>query len=541
MEEHTACTKRKRNELSSSTSWKVEAPKMAMKKDELWIGDLPPEIIQMIFGWIPPRDLVKVVPLVCKFWNKGANEPMVWMDLCNFRGLDGSIMPGGVTDWRRFYFTPNFTFIPKNSAAVVSDKKILWKGQGTVISDKELPTTGVIQWQVRVLANQGSAWVCFGVMEPKHVSTYGDGDWMPSYSFCTCCDGYPKGLPRWDGTACGKARDGDVFTLTVDTSANRMKILGPRGVDMERHLPPAKYVLYFTVSAFEKVELVVENAFYCTKSMTIAADGDDEKKAIAAPPPVKKRREDYSLSWKKVKEAQQDAMMQEEVLWIGDLPPELLDIILSYVPAKDLFRIVPQVCKYWYNSSYSDLLWMKLCEGNGLDGSTIPSGVSDWRRFYFTPNFTLQPKRPRLEVHDKEIEWKGQGTCVSSEEIPLTGVTRWQVRVLSNTGATWVCFGLIEPQLVRGDGDWMPSYSFCTCCDGYPKGQPRWNGKAVGTADDGDVFTCTVDRRSGTMNIVGPNNVDMTRALPPKKYVLYFTVATRSGVKLRVENVFHSA
>ena len=122
----------------------------------------------------------------------------------------------------------------------------------------------------------------------------------------------------------------------------------------------------------------------------------------------------------------------------------------------------------------------------------------------------------------------------------MTGITRWQVRIVRNAKAVWVCFGIIDPTLVRGDGDWMPSYSFCTCCDGYPKGSPRWNGKATGQAKNGDIFTVTVDRKAQQISIVGPRGVDMNRHLPDMKYILYFTVASKDVV-LEVENAFHSA
>jgi len=230
---------------------------------------------------------------------------------------------------------------------------ITWKGQGTVVSSNELPTTGVLSWQVRVISHVGHAsWVCFGIIEPKYLSSWGDGDWMPSYSFCTCCDGYPKGSPRWDGTARGAAVTGDVFTCTADMTAGRITIVGPRGVNMTRALPASKYVLYFTVSSRDSLGLALENAFYCSKTQALA---ETTTKATALlSPPAKKRREESQLLgvlWKNVNAAAKMEMVDRgDLLWIGDLPPELLSMIISWVPPVQLVRVVPLVCKYVFSS-----------------------------------------------------------------------------------------------------------------------------------------------------------------------------------------------
>ncbi len=154
---------------------------------------------------------------------------------------------------------------PRNRASKVSESTIQWNGQGTAVSTNELPPTGTTQWDIRVVSNPGASWVCFGIMEPRFLSERGDGDWMPSYTFCTCCDGYPKGRPRWNGKATGNALAGDVFTVTADISGNSITIVGPRGINMQRALPTANYVLYFTVSN-PGVTLVLENAVHFNNS-----------------------------------------------------------------------------------------------------------------------------------------------------------------------------------------------------------------------------------------------------------------------------------
>jgi len=86
----------------------------------------------------------------------------------------------------------------------------------------------------------------------------GDSDWKTSYSFCTCCDGYPKGMPRWRGTATGMARSGDVFCCKVDKTLGVMTIKGPREINMDRNLPDGNYYIYFNCSNLG-VEIVVED------------------------------------------------------------------------------------------------------------------------------------------------------------------------------------------------------------------------------------------------------------------------------------------
>lgn len=124
------------------------------------------------------------------------------------------------------------------------------------------------------------------------------------------------------------------------------------------------------------------------------------------------------------------------------------------------------------------------------------------------------------------------GTCITRQPIPTTGITTWSVRIITPS-SSWVCFGVVEPRHVTGNSDWSQSYSFCTCCDGYPKGTPRWSGSARGTTVSGDVFRVTVDRNENTIAIVGPRGVNMQRKLPPVQYVMYFNNAAAS--KLVVE------
>jgi len=136
--------------------------------------------------------------------------------------------------------------ISKNNQSTVDGLNVKWSGQGTVVSYHPLPTSGIIQWKVKIVNNPGASWVCFGILDSSFVS--GTGDWGQSYSFCTCCDGYPKGNPRWTGNAKGSAINGDIFTCTVDMSNYNMMIEGPRGVNMKRSIPGGHYVLYFNMS-----------------------------------------------------------------------------------------------------------------------------------------------------------------------------------------------------------------------------------------------------------------------------------------------------
>jgi len=43
---------------------------MQVARAGLWIGDLPPELLQHIFRWVEPHDVVKIIPLVCKYVSK---------------------------------------------------------------------------------------------------------------------------------------------------------------------------------------------------------------------------------------------------------------------------------------------------------------------------------------------------------------------------------------------------------------------------------------------------------------------------------------
>ena len=156
--------------------------------------------------------------------------------------------------------------------------------------------------------------------------------------------------------------------------------------------------------------------------------------------------------------------------------------------------------------------------------------------------FTFQPMTSSSTVTDTQIRWTGQGTVVSSEVLPTTGVTQWQIRVVQyeKTQKDWICFGVIEPHHIEGDNDWALSYSFCSCCDGYPKGLPRWAGIANGDPLEGDVYLCCIDHTKASIHISGPDGVDMQRHLPKTRYILYFS-ARSPGLILSVENATHLA
>lgn len=150
---------------------------------------------------------------------------------------------------------------------------------------------------------------------------------------------------------------------------------------------------------------------------------------------------------------------------------------------------------------------------------------------------SLVSKTKKALILGSQIETFGQGTIISSVRLPQEHIISWSVKVIQNPNASWLCFGIIEESKVLGDGDWFPSYSFCTCCDGYPKGTPRWSGNPRGSARNGDIFHCRVDLHEGRMAITGPRGLDMERSIPLlDNFVLYFTVSC-AGVNIVVENL----
>jgi len=73
---------------------------------------------------------------------------------------------------------------------------------------------------------------------------------------------------------------------------------------------------------------------------------------------------------------------------VEDLPVEMLRLILSYVPARDLLLNCSRVCKQWHELIDDDVFWRRQCDAAGVVYPASVTGADDvrlldYKRLYF--------------------------------------------------------------------------------------------------------------------------------------------------------------
>ncbi|XP_048375135.1 F-box only protein 6-like isoform X2 [Sphaerodactylus townsendi] len=68
---------------------------------------------------------------------------------------------------------------------------------------------------------------------------------------------------------------------------------------------------------------------------------------------------------------------------IGDLPPDVLEEVLSRVPGRDLVCNCRLVCLQWRDVVDLPALWKRKCQREGFGLAMSDRSILDWKTFYF--------------------------------------------------------------------------------------------------------------------------------------------------------------